>query len=107
MLKLCPEVASFWAPVFVSVPGTPKPIRIEAEFKYMGRKDLQAYFENVGEKKDSEALAEIMLGWKGVDGDFSEGNLEKLLDSYPSAGGAFFEAFRNEVFEAKAKNSVR
>lgn len=107
MLKLCPDVISFHAPVFISVAGNPKPVRIEAEFKFMGRKALQEYFDGIADKKDVEALSEILLGWKGVEAEFSPEALEKLLDSYPSAGGSFFEAFRKEVFEAKEKNSGR
>ena len=78
MLKLCPDVASFHAPVFISVAGNPKPVRIEAEFKFMGRKALQEYFDGIADKKDVEALSEILLGWKGVEAEFSPKHLRNF-----------------------------
>ena len=37
----------------------------------MGRKALQEYFDGIADKKDVEALSEILLGWKGVEAEFS------------------------------------
>jgi hypothetical protein len=88
----------------ISVPGQTRPAEIEVEFKYLTRKALKAYFDGISGKTDEEALGEIIVGWSGVDTDYSPEALAELLDNYPAAAGDLFEAFRREVLEAKRKN---
>lgn len=103
MFKLQPN-PTFWARAEISVAGEAKPAQIEAEFKHLGREALRGYFEALEGKSDLDALAEILVGWKGVDEPYSAAALEVLLDNYPSAALGFFEAFRREALGAKAKN---
>ena len=82
--------------------------KIKFEFKHMGRKALKAFFESLGEgdsaRPDSEALMDIVSGWEGVDEKFSAEALDTLLDNYPSAARAIFEAYNKGLFEGKQKN---
>lgn len=103
MFKLQPK-PSFWAKCSISVAGEAKPAQIEIEFKYLGREGIKAFFESLEGKQDIEALGEIVTNWRGVDAEFSRDNLAQLLDNYPQAAMAIFEAFRTEALEAKAKN---
>lgn len=103
MFKLQPN-PTFTARAEISVAGEAKPAQIEAEFKHLGREALRAYFEALDGKSDLDALAEILVGWKGVDEPYSVAALEVLLDNYPSAALGFFDAFRREALGAKAKN---
>lgn len=104
MFKIQPK-PTFWSKVQISIPGQPTPAQIDAEYKHLTRDELREFFEHLEGKKDADALGEIVVGWKGVDVDFDAGALEELLNNYPSAALAFFEAFRREALEAKAKNS--
>lgn len=82
--------------------------KISFEFKHMGRKALKAFFESLGEgdtaRPDSEALLDLVNNWFGVDEKFSPESLDTLLDNYPSAAKAIFEAYNKGLFEGKTKN---
>lgn len=82
--------------------------KITFEFKHKGRKALKAFFESLGEgdtaRPDSEALLDLVSDWSGVDEKFTPENLDTLLDNYPSAAKAIFEAYNKGLFEGKAKN---
>lgn len=103
MFKLQPKT-TFWAKCPISIAGEKKPVEIEIEFKYMSRDALKLFFENLDGKTDLEAISEIAMDWRGLDGEFSEENLNELLNNYPTAGTSLFEAFRSEMLEAKTKN---
>ena len=103
MFKITPKT-TFTAPVALSVPGEKTAARITVEFKHLSKKAIKAYFEGLEGKTDSEALAEIVVGWEGVDAQFSGEALETLLDNYPAAATELFEAFRSELLEARTKN---
>jgi len=82
---------------------------IEIEFKHKGRKALKAYFDSLGEgenaRSDKDALSELIAGWSKIDAEYSVENLETLLDNYPTAAKAIFEAYNKGLFEGKQKNS--
>ena len=101
-------------PVFTSDVIIPTPSgdgKITFEFKHMGRKALKAFFESLGDddtsRPDNEALLDLISNWFGVDEKFSPEALEPLLDNYPSAAKAIFEAYNKGLFEGKGKNSVK
>lgn len=104
MFKLQPN-PTFKAQVGIAVAGQDKPAEIEVEYKYLGKSRLKSYFEALDGKSDAEALAEIMVGWAGIDADYSPAALATLLDNYPTAAADLFEAFRRELLEARRKNS--
>ena len=97
---------TFKADVVINTPGGEG--KIKFEFKHMGRKALKAFFESLGEgdnaRPDNEALMDIVSGWEGVDEKFSAESLDTLLDNYPSAARAIFEAYNKGLFEGKQKN---
>lgn len=95
---------TFKAKVGISVAGQARPAEIEAEFKYLSKAAIAAYFDQLAGKSDAEALAEILVGWSGVDAPYSAEALALLLDSYPAAATDLFDAFRRELIEAKRKN---
>ncbi len=106
MFKLQPN-PTFKVDVSIPVPGG-KAGKVTILFKHKGKKALQEFFESLqseGEQRtDVDALADLVAGWEGVDDKFSEENLGLLLDAYPGAAMALFDAYRTEVLEARAKN---
>lgn len=103
MLKLQP-FPTFKCPAHISIAGQERPIEIEVEFKYFGKKDLAAYYAGLAGKSDADGLSEIMVGWGKVDAPYSREALETLLENYPRSAADLFEAFRRELLEAKRKN---
>ena len=103
MLRLTPN-PTFRATAAISIPGEAQPARIEVEYRHLGREALADYFKRLEGRSDLDALAEIIAGWSGVDAPFSAAALADLLDAYPTAAMALFDAFRRECLEAKAKN---
>lgn len=103
MFKLTPN-PTFTAKVPLSVPGQDKPANVDIEFKHLSRPKIKTYFEGLEGKTDTDALGEIIIGWKGIDEDYSPEALQELLDNYPAAAGELFEAFRKELMEARRKN---
>lgn len=107
MLTLVPS-KSFEVEVAIPMP-TGKDAKIKVGFKHKGRKALEEWLkaddgENAEPKKDSEALAEVIESWKGVDAEYNEENLEVLLDSYPAAGRAMISGYLQAMLEGKVKN---
>lgn len=102
-LKLIPN-PKFWSTVQISLPGQAKTVPLQVEFKHKSRDELQKYFEGLKDKTDTDGLAEVVTDWKGVDAEYSEENLAVFLNNYPSASRSLYEAYRQELMEAKAKN---
>ena len=110
MFKLQPK-PTFKVEVLIPVPGGDSG-KLTFEFKHKGRKDLQAYYEGLSEgassgRTDADALCELIAGWEGIDAEFSEDNLGTLLDNYPGAAAALFEAYRLGLTEGRRKNSSK
>ena len=103
MFKLQPN-PTFIATVLITIPGQVEPIPLEIEFKYLGVKAGQAFFDGLSGKRDDVVLAEIVVGWCGVDTDFSVDALTTLLDNYPHSGAAIFETYCKKTLEAGRKN---
>ncbi|WP_460033847.1 phage tail assembly chaperone [Megalodesulfovibrio paquesii] len=103
MLKLTPD-PQFTAKVGITVPGQDAPAQITVTYKYMTRSQAQAWGQGLGEKTDNEALADVVLGWEGVDAPYSRETLDQLLDAYPAAGLELLTAFRQNLLESRRKN---
>lgn len=103
MFKLQPN-PTFKSKVALSVPGSDKPITVGITFKHLSRPQIKDYFAALDGKTDAEALGEVITGWDDIDGEFSQDNLQALLDNYPTAGGELFEAFRRDLMESRRKN---
>ncbi len=105
MFKLNPN------PTFKSevvIPTTSGDGKITFEFKHKGRKALKEYIESLGEgdtaREDVDALGELIAGWSGVDEKFSPEALAILIDAYPGASRAIFEAYNKALLEGRSKN---
>jgi hypothetical protein len=104
MFKLQPK-PTFWAKAKISIPGEAQPSEIEVQFKHLGRQGLKDYFASLeGSEDDVKALSEIMVGWKGIDAEFSVETLAQLVDNYPSSAKAIFETYSREALDVRAKN---
>lgn len=103
MFKLQPK-PTFWAKVPISIAGAPKPSPLDIEFKYLDRDELRKYIASLDGREDDESLAEIVMGWKDVDDEFSPDALKRLLKNYPSAALSMVKTFVAEALEAKTKN---
>ena len=103
MFNLQPN-PTFKARVPITIAGQEKPAHVEIEFRHMTREGVKTFFENLGGRTDGEALADIVVGWSGVDQAFSQEALLVLLDNFPSAAAAIFKVFSSELFEARTKN---
>lgn len=106
MFKLQPN-PTFKVDVTIPVPGG-KDGKLTIEFKHKGKKALKEFFDSLtsedNQRSDVDLLSDLIAGWSGVDEKFSAEALEQLLDNYPSAVMALFEAYRTEVLEARVKN---
>lgn len=103
MLKLQPN-PTFKTKVAISVAGEKRQPEIEIEYRYLDREEVADYFANLPGKTDAESLAEIVVGWSGVDAAYSPEALATLVKKYPASAADLFEAFRRELLEAKRKN---
>ena len=97
---------TFKAKVEISIPGATKPGIIEVEFKHQSKEKLKAFFDQMkdSEAADVEHLAKIIVGWSGVDTDYSEEALDAMLDQYPAAAHELFAAYSAELLVSKRKN---
>lgn len=103
MFKIQPN-PTFKAAVALSIPGQSVQVSIEVEFRHMSKSAMRDYFATLAQRTDADALAEIIVGWSGVDTAFDHDALAALLDNYPAAAGELFEAFRRETLESRRKN---
>lgn len=102
------QSASYTWPVAVDMPGDGgkrATHKFDAQFKRLSQSEIESLMRRVnsGETGDGALLAEVLLGWKGVQDEdgaelpFSEGNREKLLNVYPvrpAVVAAFFDSIR-------------
>jgi hypothetical protein len=95
---------TFTARVPISVPGAEKAPEITVEFKHFTRVGIKKFWEDAAGKEDADILADIIVGWKGVDQPYSKEALETLLDMFPAANRDLFAAFNTELFESRRKN---
>jgi hypothetical protein len=92
----------------VAIPTVEGEGKITFEFKHKGRKALKEYIDSLGEgenaREDADALGELIAGWSGVDETYSPDALATLLDAYPVASRAIFEAYNRALLEGRSKN---
>lgn len=98
---------TFKETIEIPVPGE-APGSITFEFKRLGKKALRSLFKSIQDgaetREDSDVLAEIVVGWSGVDEDFSQTALETLCDAYPGSVTAIILGYNKAMMEGKAKN---
>ena len=103
MFKLQPN-PTFKARVPITIAGQDKPAMVEMEFRHFSREAVKEFFESLPGKDDADALAQIIVGWSGVDAAYSAEALATLINNFPSASGSIFKVFSSELFEARTKN---
>jgi hypothetical protein len=102
MFKLQPK-PTFRAKVPIPVPGGVSS-SIELEFRHMARGELRRFLDNVQEREDLDVLMEVVLGWSGVDAEFSRESMATLLENYPASAAAVLAAFVKELADARLGN---
>jgi hypothetical protein len=103
MLKINPD-PKFTANVNVTVPGQEATSSISITFRYKSKKQLAEWKEAFSESDDKEFLGEVVLGWSGVDVDFSPETFALFLDNYPAAALEIVTAYHKLLLDSRAKN---
>lgn len=105
MLKLQPN-PTFRASVGITVPGESKPALVDIEFRHQPKEKLVEFTKRLADgRSDVEILEEILVGWKGVDAEYSPSALRDLLSNYPASGLEILKAYLAELSESRRKNS--
>ena len=99
-LKLTPD-ATFQAKVAIPVPGGEADVLVT--FQYRARADAKAWVDGLGEKPDAEILLECVKGWD-LDDEFSAGNVKRMCEAYPGAGGAIVARYIAELAGVRKGN---
>lgn len=101
MFKLEPN------PTFRATVNIPRGGAISFEFRHKTKSQVKDYIERAqtaGDKGELPILAEVVVGWAGVDVEYSEANLGVLLENYPAAGAAILGTWARELGDAKLGN---
>lgn len=94
---------TFRASVPIPVPGG-KREPVPFDFKHYSQSGWEAYLKEHEGIKISEAIFDVVTGWK-IDGEeFSKDALATLMDEYPGAESAIWETYHQERFGAREKN---
>lgn len=101
MFKLDPN-PTFWATVSIRVPGGIG--KFDIQFKHLLQAEREKYTESLKGKSNLDALAELIVGWRDVDAEYSRDNLERLLNEYPDAVRAITSCYWEEITGAAIKN---
>jgi len=102
MLKLDPK-PTFWSKQRVRVPGG-EVCDFEVEFVHMTRDGIRAFLESAGSRDELAVIAEIVVGWRGLDADFSAENLKRLLSNYPGLSALLLTEYAGEMMRAREGN---
>lgn len=103
MFKLNPN-PTFFGKIEIPVPGS-SPQPIEIEFRHKTKDGLKAFFESAQDgRADDDLLAEIIVGWRGVDAEYGADALRDLLQNYPAAAMEILGGYTRALTQAKAKN---
>lgn len=100
-LKLTPN-PTFVSMVKIPVPGDAAQ-EVEFTFVHKSAKDIKAFYADMA-NNDFSAISKIIVGWNGVDSDFSEDALSIFLDNYPRASAAIFSTYNRELLGVAEKN---
>lgn len=120
MLRIVPN-PTFTCEVPLSVPGSDKAVPITVTFRHKGRKALSEYQQRAIElalaadapdahQQFTRYVAEVVEGWSGVlSADdkplpYTEDNLARLLEAYPSAGAEIVRHYSRQLSHARSGN---
>lgn len=100
-IKLAPD-ATFHAVVMIPVHGA-EPAAVKFTFKHRPRTETVKWLESLDGSNDASIVQEMASGWD-LDDEFSEANINLLLQNYGGAGKAIFDKYLAELSGARAKN---
>ena len=103
MLKINPD-PTFSADVKITVPGQEETAIIGLKFKYRSKKDAKEFFGALDGRTDAEIFLDMVVGWSGIDAEFSPENAEKFLDNYPAAAMEVFAEYPKLLLSSRVKN---
>ena len=98
-LRIAPE-ATFPAKVAIPVPGG-DPAQIQIQCRYMDKPTLD---QKVKDLTDDEFAAEVVVGWSGVDEEFSAEALAYMLKAYVGSAREIVTAYLRELTGARPGN---
>lgn len=103
MLKLKAN-PTFTAKVEIPAPGGAASIKVE--YKHMTKDQYNEFIEAESKVKrsDEDALMDIVVGWSGVDTEFSREAVRDLCQHYHKAATAIVSTFITELTQARAGN---
>ena len=106
MLKLTPN-PTFTAIVEISSPGGEKE-KVEFTFNYKTKPEYDEFMARTAKSKSKkaavEALIEIVSGWSGIDSEFSNDSLSKLIENYQGVETRIFAKYVEELTGARLGN---
>lgn len=96
MLKLKAD-PTFTVPVDIPAPGGA--VTIQVEYRHMAKDDYAKFVAAEKKKKrsDEDALMEIVVGWSGVDGEFSKESVRNLCQNYHGAASVIVETWIKQL----------
>lgn len=106
MFKLQP------APTFkadIKIPTAEGEGVISFVMKYRSRTELTAFYESMKDadgkdKADKDILADVIMGWDGIDAEYNKKALATLIDNYPGAALAMLNGYTKALVEGQVKN---
>ncbi len=102
MFKIKPN-PTFRAFVDIPVPGGEFE-KIEFEFKHFTAKEFDDLLKQWAGKPDIEYMPKFIVGWFGVECEYSVEALEELFQWRATAPRAIYKKYVAEMFEAREKN---
>jgi hypothetical protein len=80
--------------------------KLKLTFKHKTRDDALEYLRRpAGEgEDDASILLEIIAGWEDVDAEFSRETLNQVVQNYPGAPRAIFDAYAAELMGQRRGN---
>lgn len=100
--KLTPN-PTFKTKVGIPVPGVSDPVEVEFTFKYRTRSEVMEWSEAIKSKQDHEIIFDCVTAWELTD-DYTEENIKRLCDNYPTAGAEIAVAYLRELAGVRTKN---
>lgn len=94
---------TFKAKVPIPVAGADA-VEIEFEFRHRTRSALKEWVKSGADKSDLDSFLDMVVGWPGLDDEFTRANAELLIENYGGAPLAIFKVYVGELVQAREKN---
>lgn len=95
---------TFEATAEIHTPGG-KPQALKLTFRHKTKEELHDFFYgDHPNRKDLDAVMEVVAGWTDVEVDFSREAMGTVLSQYPKSAQAILAKYAEELSGARAKN---